>query len=106
MKAILTKTENSRCHANEIRAARLHSGFPKTDYDYHTTTFDLQGRCSGKSAGNMSFHQISTGYFKREARQSFVTEAAFFSLIAFTTAAALVSGAHAWLNLLRAIGGL
>ena len=106
MKPTFTKIENSRRHANEIRAARLRSGFPKTDYDYHTTTFDLKGRCSGKLAGNVSFREISAGYFKREARQSFATKAAFFSLIALTTAAALVSGAHAWLNLLRAIGGL
>ena len=106
MKSTFTKIENSKRSANEVRTARSYSGFPKTDYDYHTTTFDLKGRCSGKRAGNVSFREISAGYFKHEARQSFVTEVAFFSLIALTTAAALVSGAHAWLNLLRAIGGL
>jgi hypothetical protein len=106
MKPIFTKTENSKRHANDVRTARAHFVFPKTDCDYHTATFDLNGRCSAKRAGNASFREISAGYFQREARQSFVTEAAFFALIIVTTAAALTSGAHAWLNLLRAIGGL
>jgi hypothetical protein len=106
MKPIFTKTENSKRPTSEVRTARTHFGFPKTDCDYHTTTFDLNSRCPGKRAGKISFREISAAYFKREARQSFVTEAAFFSLIILTTATALVSGAHAWLNLLRAIGGL
>jgi hypothetical protein len=106
MKPTFTKTETGKRHANDVRTARSHFGFPKTDCDYHTTTFDSNCRCSGKPAGNVSFREISAGYFKREARQSFATEAAFFSLIILTTAVALVSGAHAWLNLLRSIGGL
>ena len=106
MKPIFTKTENSKRHANEVRAVRSHFGSPKTDCDYHTTTFDLNGRCSGKRAGNVSFREISAGYFEREARQSFVTEAAFFALIVITSAVPLISGAHAMLNFVRAIGGL
>ncbi len=104
MKQTFTKTENSKRHAEET--GRTHSAFPKTDYAYHTTTFDLNTRVSGKRTRGVSFREISASYFKHEARQSFVTEAAFFSLIVVTTAAALVSGAHAWLNLLRAIGGV
>ncbi|MEP6685925.1 MAG: hypothetical protein ABJB22_04035 [Verrucomicrobiota bacterium] len=106
MTPILTKTEISRRHANEVRAARSHFGSPNTDCSYHTTTFELSGHCSGKRARKVSFREISAAYFKREARQSFVTEAAFFTLIIVTTAAALISGAHAWLNLLRSIAAL
>jgi hypothetical protein len=102
MKPIFTKTENSKRHANELRPVRSHFDFPKTDCDYHTTTFDLNGRCSGKR----SFREISAGYFEHEARQSFVTEAAFFALIVITSAVPLISGAHAMLNFVRAIGGL
>jgi hypothetical protein len=104
MKPTFTKSQNSKRHVDEVRNARAHFGFPKTDCDYHTTTFDLNSRCPGKRRG--SFREISASYFQREARQSFVTEAVYFSLIIVTTAAALVSGAHAWLNLLRAIGRL
>jgi hypothetical protein len=106
MKPIFTKTETNKRYTNDVRTVRSHFGFPKTDCDYHTTTFDSNSRCSGKRAGKVSFREISAGYFQREARQSFVTEAAFFALIIVPTAAALMSGAHAWLNLLRAIGGL
>lgn len=106
MKPIFTKTENSKRHANEVRAARSHFGFPQIDCDYHTTTFDLNGRCAGKRADHVSFREISAGYFKHEARHSFVTEAAFFVAIVITSAVPLISGAHAMLNLIRSIGGL
>jgi hypothetical protein len=68
--------------------------------------FDLNGHCSGKRAGQASFREISAGYFKHEARHSFVTEAAFFAAIVITSAVPLISGAHAMLNLIRSIGGL
>jgi hypothetical protein len=106
MKPTFTKTENSKRHANEVRAARSQFGSPKTDCAYHTTTFDLNGRCADKRAGNVSFREISAGYFKNEARQSFVTEAAFFAVIVLTSAVPLISGAHALLNLVRSMGGL
>jgi hypothetical protein len=106
MKPILTKTENSRRYANEVRAPRSHFCSPKTDCNYHTATFNLNGRCSGKRAGIASFRDISAGYFKSEARQSFAAEAALFSVIVLLTGSALISGAYAILNLVRSIGGL
>ena len=106
MKLIFTKTENSKRHADEVRTARSHFGSPQIDCNYHTTTFDLNGHCSGKRAGQVSFREISAEYFKHEARHSFVTEAAFFAAIIITSAVPLISGAHAMLNLIRSIGGL
>jgi hypothetical protein len=76
--------------------------FPKTDYGYHSATLsDFDSRC-GK--GPVSFRAISGDYFKSEARQDFVSEAVFFSLIILTAAVSIISTVHALANFAGAIG--
>lgn len=76
--------------------------FPKTDYSYHSATLsDFDSRC-GK--GSISFRAISGDYFKSEARQDFVSEAVFFSLIVLTSAIPIISSVHALADFVRAIG--
>ena len=106
MKTTLTKTETNRRYANEVRGTRSTVAFPRTASNYHTSTFDLNDRCSSKRSRKISFRDISASYSEHEARQGFITEAAYFGLIIVLTGMSLVSSAHAWLHLLRAIGGL
>ena len=76
--------------------------FPKTDYGYHSAKLnDFDSSC-GK--GSVSFRAISDDYFKSEARQDFVSEAVFFSLIILTSAIPIISSVHALANFVRAIG--
>ena len=77
--------------------------FPQTDYSYHHcgTLSDFDS-CCGK--GPVSFRAISADYFKSEARQDFVSEAVFFSLIILTSAIPIISSVHALADFVRAIG--
>ena len=78
--------------------------FPKTDYSYHCATLsDFDSRC-GKNS--VSFRAISGEYFKSEARQDFVSEAVFFSLIILTSAIPIISSVHALADFVRAIGAV
>jgi hypothetical protein len=76
--------------------------FPKTDYSYHCAELsDFDSRC-GKGA--ISFRAISGDYFKSEARQDFVSEAVFFSLIILTSALPIISSVRALADFVHAIG--
>jgi hypothetical protein len=77
-------------------------GFPKTDYSYQCATLSDFDNCCGK--GSVSFRAISGDYFKSEARQDFVSEAVFFSLIILTSAIPIISSVHALADFVRAIG--
>ncbi|PZR73154.1 MAG: hypothetical protein DLM73_11355 [Chthoniobacterales bacterium] len=74
---------------------------PKTDYCYQAPTLAGNGgRCFGTR--RTSFRAISQDYFKNEAPQSFVTEAALFCVIVMTAAVPVINSASALLHLVRA----
>ena len=82
---------------NTRRGPRL----PKTDYAYHASSVaSMGGRCFGSP--RPSFRSISKDYFKYEARQSFATEAALFSVIVMTAAVSLISSVAGMVHLVRA----
>ena len=79
--------------------------FPVVDCNYHSVALgEFHGRCAKVSSP--SFLNISRDYFQREARQSFVGEAAFFVMFIITAAVSLVTGAVAIIQLCRAFGAL
>ena len=79
--------------------------FPKTDYNYQGAGLgDFDARCAGKTS--LSFRAISAEYFKSEARQDFVSEAVFFSLIILTAAIPIISSVNALADFVRAIGAV
>ena len=85
-------------------AQHLSRRFPVVDCDYQAVTLEgYRGGCAKTRAP--SFLNISNGYFKSEARQSFVTEALFFGLMVVTAAWPVVQSARAMTDLVRAFGG-
>ena len=83
--------------SNTRRGPRL----PKTDYSYQASSVACRGgRCFGSP--RPSFRAISQDYFKNEARQSFATEAALFSVIVMTAAVSLISSVAGMVHLVRA----
>ena len=78
--------------------------FPKTDYSYQCATLNDFDSCCGKDS--VSFRAISVDYFKSEARQDFVSEAVFFSLIVLTAAVPIISTVNALAHFGRAIGAV
>ena len=96
MKPTIQKIENE----NGRPASRP---FPLTDYHYHSIALGgFSGRCAGTSGP--SFHSISRDYFNTEDRHYFLAEAFVFTAFMLTAAMPLVNGAHAVLNLVRALG--
>ena len=82
---------------NTRRGPRL----PKTDYSFQAPSANMGGRCFGPH--RPSFRAISQDYFKNEARHSFVTEAALFSVIVMTAAVSVISSAAGMIHLVRAL---
>ena len=83
--------------SNTHRGPRL----PKTDYGYQAPSVaSTGGRCFGSP--RPSFRSISQDYFKNEARQSFATEAALFSVIVMTAAVSLISSVAGMVHMVRA----
>jgi hypothetical protein len=82
----------------------LFGGFPVTDFHYQSLTLD---GCGGGCANIRppSFRNISMDYFKKEARRSFVTEAAFFALMVVTAAWPMVQSIRAIAHLVRVFAG-
>jgi hypothetical protein len=79
--------------------------FPKTDYSYQASSISsMGGRCFGSR--RPSIRAISQDYFKNEARQSFVTEAALFSVIVITAAVSLINSAAGLVHLVRSFAAL
>lgn len=79
-------------------------GFPLIDSAYQSISIDgYRGSCANKRIP--SFRSISSGYFKNEARHSFVTEAAFFALIVVVSTWPVMQNVHAMADLVRAYGG-
>ena len=85
---------------NTRRGPRL----PKTDYSFQASSASMGGRCFG--SGRPSFRAISQDYFKNEARHSFVTEAALFSVIVLTAAVSVISSAAGLVHLVRSFAAL
>jgi len=79
--------------------------FPLTDYNYHSIAL---GGFSGRRTrtSGPSFRSISRDYLNTEDRRYFLAEAFVFSVFMATAALPLVNGAHAVLNLVRALGGI
>ena len=82
--------------SNTRRGPRL----PKTDYAYQASAANMGGPCFGSP--RPSFRAISKDYFNYEARQSFATEAALFSVIVMTAAVSLISSVAGMVHLVRA----
>jgi hypothetical protein len=78
---------------------------PMTDYSYQAPRFSSQGG-HGSGSRRASIRAISHDYFKNEARSSFATEAAFFSVIVLTAAVPVINSAIALGHLVRSIGAL
>ena len=78
-------------------APRSDRRFPVTDCNYHTVA--LGGYNGARSV--TSFRNISSNYFKSEARHDFAAEASFFVAIVLTAAVPLVSGAYALAQFIR-----
>jgi hypothetical protein len=76
---------NDRIDRRDTLDAPKCSAFPKTDFAFKANSFgDFSGRCRGEKFP--SFRGISADYFKKEARNHFVSEAAVFVLIVATVA--------------------
>ena len=78
---------------------------PKTDCNYQIGSMPSRG---GRDFGSRraSIRAISHEYFKNEARSTFATEAAFFSVIVMTAAVPLIYTAMAMVHLVRSFAAL
>jgi hypothetical protein len=78
---------------------------PKTDCNYQAASMP---HCGGRGNGSRraSIRAISNDYFKNEARSTFVTEAAFFSVIVMTAAVPLIYTAMALVHLVRSVAAV
>ena len=85
---------------NERNGRRM----PKTDCNYQIGSMPSRG---GRNSGSRaSIRAISREYFKNEARSTFATEAAFFSVIVMTAAVPLIYTAMAMVHLVRSFAAL
>ena len=84
---------------------RCRQRMPKTDYGYHVGSMPGRG---GRNHGarRASFRAISREYFTNEARSTFATEAAFFSVIVMTAAVPVIYSAMAISHLVRSFAAL
>ena len=78
---------------------------PKTDSNYQVASMPSRGG-RGNGSRPASIRAISNDYFKNEARSTFVTEAAFFSVIVMTAAVPLIYSAMAIGYLVRSFAAL
>ena len=81
---------------NECNGLRL----PKTDFGYQVGSMPSRGG-RGRGRRRASIRAVSREYFKNEARSTFATEAAFFSVIVMTAAVPLIYSAMAMVHLVR-----
>ena len=72
---------------------------PKTDCNFQVGSMSSRGGRFRRA----SIRAVSNDYFKNEARSTFATEAAFFSVIVITSAGPLISAAMALVHLVRSI---
>jgi hypothetical protein len=86
-------------HFNERNGLRM----PKIDSNYQVASMPNRG---GKSSRGASIRAVSHDYFKNEARSTFATEAAFFSVIVMTAAVPLIYSAMAMVHLVRSFAAI
>jgi hypothetical protein len=79
--------------------------FPKTDSNYQVGSMPSRGG-RGSDSRRASIRSISNDYFKNEARSTFATEAAFFSVIVMTAAVPLIYTALALVHLVRSVAAV
>ena len=75
---------------------------PKTDCNYHVGSMPSRG---GRFR-SASIRDVSHDYFKNEARSTFATEAAVFSVIVMTAAVPLIYTAMALVHLVRSVAAV
>ena len=85
-------------HLNQRHGQRL----PKTDCNYQVGSMSSRGR----RFRGASIRAVSNDYFKNEARSTFATEAAFFSVIVMTAAVPLIYSAMAVVHLVRSFAAV
>jgi hypothetical protein len=78
---------------------------PKIDCAYQIGSMPSRGG-RGHGRDRASIRAISREYFKSEARSTFATEAAFFSVIVMTAAVPLIYTAMALVHLVRSVAAL
>jgi hypothetical protein len=76
---------------------------PKTDCNYQIGSMPNRG---GNSSRRASIRAVSHDYFENEARSTFATEAAFFSVIVMTSAVPLIYSAMAVFHLVRSFAAI
>ncbi len=90
-------------HFSNCDDAMARSTFPITDYHYYSVTLpNFRGGCARPKLH--SFRNISSEYFRTEARGEFRNELIAFAAIVITAAIAVLSNIHALADFLRAIG--
>ena len=81
------------------------SAFPLTDYHYQSVTLpNFRGGCARPKLH--SFRNISSEYFRTEARSEFRNEVIAFAAIVITAAIPMLSNVRALADFLHAIGTL
>jgi hypothetical protein len=75
---------------------------PKTDSNFQVASMPSRGGRSRRA----SIRAVSHDYFKNEARSTFATEAAFFSVIVMTAAVPLIYTAMALVHLVRSFAAV
>ena len=85
--------------SNERNGLRM----PQTDCNYQVASMPNRG---GNSSPRASIRAVSHDYFKNEARSTFATEAAFFSVIVMTAAVPLIYTAMALVHLVRSFAAV
>jgi hypothetical protein len=86
-------------HFNERKGLRM----PKTDCNFQVGSMPNRG---GNNSRRASIRAVSHDYFKNEARSTFATEAAFFSVIVMTAAVPLIYSAMAVVHLVRSFAAV
>ena len=88
----------------QLNERRGHRG-PKTDCNFQVASMPSRG---GRHYGSRhaSIRAVSHDYFKNEARSTFASEAAFFSVIVLTAAVPLIYTAMAMVHLVRSFAAV
>jgi hypothetical protein len=85
---------------------RSRKRIPKIDCAYQTASMPSRGGGRNFGRRHASIRAISREYFKNEARSTFATEAAFFSVIVMTAAVPLIYSAMAMVHLVRSVAAI